>query len=332
MIKPAFNDNRKKLYQLLPLKTPLSVNIEPSSFCNIKCNYCAQSLDFNNVYFTQRIMSSDIFNRVATQLKEFPDKIKKVHLFRNGEPLLNPSIAFMVEKLKSEKIVETINISTNGLLLSKNVSNDLIESGLDILTVSMQGITNKSYNNFAKANIDIELLYEQLEYFYNNRKNCKLYIKNIDIALDQKEREIFYNKYSKISDRVFIESACKVYRDVDYSNINVNTTRYGENYGIPKACQILFYHLHILADGTIIPCNSIDNPIELGNVKSTTLLKAWNSKKRHKLMIQHLSFNKNDNNVCKDCLRLLQEVRKDDYIDNNIDEIKQKLIKAAADE
>ena len=48
--KAAWGENsRIKLADILPLETPLSIGIEASSICNLKCQYCAQSVDRKSV-------------------------------------------------------------------------------------------------------------------------------------------------------------------------------------------------------------------------------------------------------------------------------------------
>jgi len=42
-------DNRSLLSEILPLKLPLSLNIEPTNLCNFRCVHCVQSFsDYEN--------------------------------------------------------------------------------------------------------------------------------------------------------------------------------------------------------------------------------------------------------------------------------------------
>ena len=298
---PLHEMNRKHLWELLPLEAPMSVTIEPSGLCNFRCKYCAQALGnkFDTRHFKREIMPMPLFKDIVGQLKEF-GTIKKIHLFRNGEPLINPSIAEMVALLKTECICETINISTNAALLTPELSNKLIDAGLD------------------------EQIYQNLKYFYNHRKQCRLYIKIIDMALNsEKEKEEFYQLFSPIADRVYVETAVPVYESIDYSKMlhKENTTRAGREVEEPLICHLAFYHLHILANGDVVPCNSIEFPIKKYNVKEKSLKEIWNSQERLVFLYNMLLGNRKKNDICKKCKRLCQEYQPEDKLDGYEEDI-----------
>jgi MoaA/NifB/PqqE/SkfB family radical SAM enzyme len=60
-----------------------------------------------------------------------------------GEPLFHPNIVEMIAQVKS--LGATAELITNGTLLTKNLSKQLIEAGLDMLWVSLDGATSESY-------------------------------------------------------------------------------------------------------------------------------------------------------------------------------------------
>ena len=84
--------NRKPLIDLLPLNTPLTMYIDPSSVCNFSCAFCFQA----NPSFKKETrigkMSMDTFENIVDQLGDFEEKIKMIHLHGFGEPLLNLSL------------------------------------------------------------------------------------------------------------------------------------------------------------------------------------------------------------------------------------------------
>lgn len=318
--RPLVEDVRVPLYDRIPLSTPMSVTIDVSSICNMKCIYCAQALgaSFDSIHFKRQLMTADTFDNIVGQLKAFPEKIKKIHLFRNGESLCNPLLPQMIKQLKDSQVCEVININTNAMLLNDDLSLALIDAGLDSLSVSLQGLSNTSYKRIGQVDFEFQSIVDKLAFFYENRKTCKLFIKNIDIALDQGEETTFYEIFEGIADRVFIESACPVYGSIDYSEIlkKENVTRHGESVIEPEICQIAFFHLHILANGDVVPCSSIDSPIPVWNINEKTLLSIWNSKERNDFLLLQASKRRSDNEVCNLCHRLSQELRPEDNIDD----------------
>ncbi len=324
--QPLFEPNRIPLYAKVPLDAPMSVTIEPSSICNFQCAYCAQALgkDFEQRHFHRQLMSMDIFDLVIRQLKSF-GKIKKIHLFRNGEPLCNPNLAKMVKKLREENICETINISTNASLLTPEISDALIEAGLSSLSVSLNGLSGEQFQKTCGADVDFEQIYQNLAYFYEHKKHCKLFIKIIDIALlDKTEEARFYQLFSPIADRVYVETAVPVYESIDYSHMlrQSAVTRSGIPVKEPVVCQIVFFHMHILANGDVVPCNSIEFPIHTWNIQEKTLYDIWNSQERTQFLWQQLEGNRKQNRICANCQRLCQEYQPQDGLDEHMEEIK----------
>ena len=60
-----------------------------------------------------------------------------------GEPLSHPDIVDMVARVKA--LGAPVELITNGTLLTQEMSGRLIEAGLDVLWVSLDGATPESY-------------------------------------------------------------------------------------------------------------------------------------------------------------------------------------------
>lgn len=328
-IQALYDNNRVSLYDKIPLCAPMSVSIETSSCCNLRCKYCAQSLGegFEQRHFHRELMHWDTFQLVLEQLEEFEGNIQKIHLFRNGEPLLNPELPRMIRALRERQVCRSININTNAVLLSHDLALALIDAGLDTLCVSMQGMSRASYQEISGVPVDFDQLCEQLHFFYQNRRQCKLFIKNIDIALGDGDEAAFYRRFGECADRVYVERACPVYESVDYTGmlIQEDVTRHGEAVGPIRVCQLVFYYLHILSNGDIHPCSSIEFPMAAPNIRQTTLKEFWNGPERRAFLRQHAAGKRMENPVCRTCKRLEQEFQPADSLDAYSDELLKKL-------
>jgi len=116
------------------------IYIEPTNQCNLKCRTCIR-----NVWDEpQGMMSEEIFSRVMEGLRAF-SPVPTVFFGGFGEPLFHPSIIEMVRRAKS--LGTSVELITNATLLTKELSLALIEAGLDMLWVSLDGATPESYAN-----------------------------------------------------------------------------------------------------------------------------------------------------------------------------------------
>jgi len=112
--------------------------IEPTNRCNLNCRTCIR-----NVWDEpQGMMSEQVFSRIMEGLRAF-SPAPKIFFGGMGEPLFHPNIVEMVRQAKS--LGATVELITNGTLLTGELSTALINAGLDVLWVSLDGATPESY-------------------------------------------------------------------------------------------------------------------------------------------------------------------------------------------
>lgn len=86
-------------------------------------------------------MSGDVFERLLDDIQEF-SKPPEVFFGGYGEPLSHPDIIDMIQRVKILGV--RVGLVSNGTLLSPVLSQDLIQSGLDKLWISLDDIHQDS--------------------------------------------------------------------------------------------------------------------------------------------------------------------------------------------
>lgn len=123
--------------------TPITISIEPTTACNLRCPECPSGLR--------------AFTRPTGNLKEnfFRQTIDELHkelvyliFYFQGEPYINPKFLDMV-KYAHSKGIYTIT-STNAHFLNDENARKTIESGLDRMIISVDGTTQETYQNYRK--------------------------------------------------------------------------------------------------------------------------------------------------------------------------------------
>ena len=66
-VKSPFSSDRKPLQTLIPLDNPIRLEIDPSSVCNFKCDFCFQSKAKN---FRGKVLTNELFDMAVEQLQE----------------------------------------------------------------------------------------------------------------------------------------------------------------------------------------------------------------------------------------------------------------------
>jgi MoaA/NifB/PqqE/SkfB family radical SAM enzyme len=84
-----------------------------------------------------------------------------------GEPLLNPALFTMVAMAKQKGC--SVGLTTNGMLLTRDVSQKLLTLGLDVLAVSMGGATNATHEKI-RVNTSYDAILEHVAEFARLRR------------------------------------------------------------------------------------------------------------------------------------------------------------------
>lgn len=305
-IRPIYGNDRIKLSESIPLSTPFSMFVFPTTYCNFKCIYCGHSLGKDKMKekydFEPQNMTIETYKKIIEQIKEFPNKLKMLSLTGQGEPLINKEIALMVKLAKEANIAERIEIITNASLLTEEMSDALIDAGLDTLRVSMQGLTSEKYKEICDADIDFQQFMINIKYFYTHKKSTNLYVKIMDVSLEVNEEDKFYKLFGDCTDRMYIEKMLPAYEGVELTkDMKVDYDRYGREHKKRKVCPLPFYMLGIFPNGDVEPCDTIYKPTVLGNVHKDSLINMWKGSSLKEFWKMQLKGERCNNKRCATC-------------------------------
>ena len=62
--KNLVNEHRSKLEDVLPLRTPYSLFIDPCNLCNFKCKFCAMQTTDEELDFKKQLMSMELLSLI----------------------------------------------------------------------------------------------------------------------------------------------------------------------------------------------------------------------------------------------------------------------------
>ena len=114
---------------------PIAMQVEVSCGCNLSCRMCV----LPKITRQRGKMSFEIFKHIYDQIK--PDTVV---LTGYGETLLNKDIIKMITYAKKNK--SFVHMDTNCTLLDENIASRLITSGIDLVKVSVDAATKKTYD------------------------------------------------------------------------------------------------------------------------------------------------------------------------------------------
>ena len=140
-----------------------TIQLELNSSCNLLCNSCLKPYYIGQWQETD--MDSTLFHRVITEL---PPRTN-IHLQGWGEPLLHPKLFSYIKQLKEEDF--TVSFTTNGTIMTSELAQDILRSGLDGITFSMAGSCPQTQDAL-RGKGTFQRLLETLNIFDREKKAC----------------------------------------------------------------------------------------------------------------------------------------------------------------
>jgi MoaA/NifB/PqqE/SkfB family radical SAM enzyme len=149
------------------------VQVEVTTHCNGTCIYCPHTLMKNS--WTGKQMSIGLFRKLIPFLK-YTDM---VYLQGWGEPLLNNDIFEMIRICKDRG--KCVGFTTNGMLLTEDTIQKLVDLELDIIGISLSGATAKTHNQIRKGT-DFNKLVSNLELLCKIKAERKTHVPAVHLA------------------------------------------------------------------------------------------------------------------------------------------------------
>ena len=120
---------------------PYTISVEPTTSCNLRCPECPSGLR----QFTRDTgrISLEMYHSVIDQLH--PDLFYLI-LYFQGEPYLHPLFFHMAEYAAKKKIYTAT--STNAHFLTDHLARKTVESGLDRIIISLDGLDQETYEKY----------------------------------------------------------------------------------------------------------------------------------------------------------------------------------------
>lgn len=275
---------------------PSYFEIETVNACNARCPMCTID-DWDR---RDGLMDDVTFLKIASEIGEHAKTVKRVQLFRDGEPLLDKKLAARTALMKGVG-VKKVGISTNAALLTPSKSRDLLEAGMDEVILSIDSLVPATYEAIRKGLRFQEVFTNILDFIRirdSMKSTCQAWVRMIRQEANKyewKTFESFWRERLRPTDRV------------DYRNIHnwgsqlVNFKQIAPA-NVEKPCVALWSLMVIFADGSVPLCNvdyNLKHP--LGNVRDSGIAELWQSHEQNRRRAHHMNGDRGVIPMCKGC-------------------------------
>ena len=288
---------------------PVSVSIEPTTSCNLRCPECPSGLRS----FTRPtgMMEVNVFRKVIDQLHK---RILYLVFYFQGEPFLHPEFLEMVRYSASKKIYTAT--STNGHYLSSETAKKTVESGLDRLIISIDGTTQEVYEKY-RIGGNLTKVIEGVKNIVEWKKKLKvskpeLIFQFLVVKPNEHQIENAKQLASLIGINKIVFKTAQIYDYENGSDLIPTKVKYSR-YKLKKDgsfeiknkllnhCWKLWHSSVITWDGQMLPCCfDKDAHYKMGNLQYDNFKQLWKG-------IEYMNFRKSilssrkETDICTNC-------------------------------
>lgn len=288
---------------------PFHVSMEPTTACNLGCPECPSGL---------KKFSRPTGKMAIDQHKEWLQELSKtvfyVTYYFQGEPFLNPNFLELIKEAKHQRMFTST--STNAHFIDQKNAEKIVESGLDQLIISVDGVSQEVYEQY-RVHGNINKVWIATAALVEAKRKLKsktplLIFQCLAVKPNEHEISSVFEKAKELGvDEVRIKSA-QLY-DYKFGNQlmpeNESYSRYiktrnGE-YKLKNPggnhCWRMWSGSVITWDGQIVPCCfDKDASHAMGELTKETFQQVWNNP-RYKRFRNAVLSNRQAIDICQNC-------------------------------
>jgi sulfatase maturation enzyme AslB (radical SAM superfamily) len=279
------------------LQFPRYFEIETVNACNARCPMCTIT-DWNR---KSPMMKDDLFEKIAAEISDNYEMVKRVSLYRDGEPLLDKKLPQRISRLKEGNVKE-VAISTNGSLMNEKWAKDILDAEIDLVLFSIDSLQKDVFEQ-SRAGLKFEEVLQNTLNFISQRdkmnSSTKVWIRMIRQESNADEwptYEKYWRDIIRPTDRVNFANLH------NWGNQLKSFTPVSKSYEPNLPCVVLWSQFIVFANGAVPLC-SIDynNKFPNGNLIDSSIAELWKSQIMTTRRQLHLNDKKSKIEICDNC-------------------------------
>lgn len=276
---------------------PRRITLEASSRCQLSCCFCPRHIG----ELPLGDMSWELFQKIVDEAASYLPVT--LTLFFRGEPLLNPRLTAMIRYAK-QKGLGPVQLASNGLGLNENLADEIVESGLDFISFSLDTLDSELYRT-ARQGGDLKKSMANVLNFCQRASQRRerglaapqIQVSSVDIEKYRFGQSDFINFWCQWADRV------RLY--VEHSSDGHPGSIDGElvkKIDCRQPCHKVFTDMVIYWDGQAALCNhDWCNQLTLGSAANSSLAEIWGSELYREIRRSHEQGRPLEGSVCVHC-------------------------------
>ena len=301
-----YNEYERRIKKIRVSSKPYLINSEPTSHCNFKCPFCPTGKGYTRQGGFAKV---ELYEETFRQIGLYTYLIT-IHGW--GEPLMYKNLPEII-RLAHEKRIFTV-VTTNGSLLTTEMSRKIISNKLDYLILSVDGASEESYKKY-RIGGRFEVVLNNLKELISLKKEMRSSTPFIEwqfIVFKHNEHEIHAAK--KMAGELGVDNI--VFMPAYTEDVSFDSSH--SKYHLPKSsplskrsdCKHLWSTLAFHWNGNVVPCcYDYHGEVVYGNILNENFDQIWNNKKfqESRMIIKNGPELYSENLYCSSCVRNIQQ-------------------------
>jgi len=277
---------------------PSQVIIDVTEHCNLACIHCPHPKFSKSKIWKGRHLDVQLHKKIIEEVASDGKGVcQYIRYTANGEPLIHPNFIKMIE-YAGKKLTETsINVTTNGKILTEKRAKSLLDAGVDVFDISLDAFTPTTYAKVrikgdldrTKANV-LRLWKLKQEGGYKS----KLVVSFVVQPQNQHEAEEFEKFWKEIGIDYVVMRKLHSSGGSKSDLVKVESVRY--------PCLYPWERITIAPDGKLHFCpQDWVHGSEIDDFRNVTIKEVWQGEFMKHLREAHLNNNFSCYNFCANC-------------------------------
>jgi MoaA/NifB/PqqE/SkfB family radical SAM enzyme len=273
-------------------RRPEEIDIEVTSSCDADCIMCPR----RSMRRAQGPMALPLFEAIVDEAVALG--VRDLVLNGYGEIATLRNYRDYLACIRRRSATIRILVNTNGMRLTEDFAAALIEYGVDVVNIAIDGATAETYESIRRY-LKLDVVEANVRRFIEMRnasgkKRPYIMVNMIHMPENAHEAEAFLAKWQGIP---------------DYTGLAGVVSR-GGSIEVPKRdgdwastpCFLLWRQMPILSDGTVaMCCDDWDGTSQLGNVAAGGIKAIWQSPAHERFRELHLAGRAAELDLCRGC-------------------------------
>lgn len=267
---------------------PRLIGLELTNHCDLECVMCPQPQQTRDM----GLMKEEFFRKVIDEVR---GKSEFMYLFGMGESLLHPKFFEMADYAVDAGL--STALSTNLSFLDEERSYKLLRSGIDFITLAIDGTTKETYESI-RVGGDFDKNLERTKRFLlmKNEMGSKAHVDIQFIQMDQNKTQ------ANLVAELFTEEERSAINNFRVKPVFDSPSIVKDVIQHKHPCYFLWSTMDIKWDGKVsMCCMDYDAKVVVGNLNEESVYEVWNSEGMVDLRDRHKRLDYKSMPICEKC-------------------------------